>query len=223
MASTLDRYCGSTFWNSSLLETETPDLTVCFEQTVLVWAPLSLLWLLAAPIQLANLWGVPSVTRPVQPRRFSFLYIAKQVTLVLLFVAAVAALGITLSEDFGPMCDPKPCDVSAPMLYVNPCLYMLTWLLLLVLGEVARRRGGGGGGGGGLLFLFWLLLVLCGALPLQTLVRQLLAGVAGGGERHWVFFVSFGLQVHALVLLAFADSASEPEETKPCQFGPFRL
>ncbi|XP_078738358.1 ATP-binding cassette sub-family C member 2-like [Lampetra fluviatilis] len=215
MASTLDRYCGSTFWNSSLLETETPDLTVCFEQTVLVWAPLSLLWLLAAPIQLANLWRVPSVTRPVQRRRFSFLYIAKQVTLVLLFVSAVAALGITLSEDFGPMCDPKPCDVSAPMLYVNPCLYMLTWLLLLVLGEVARRRGGGG-----LLFLFWLLLVLCGALPLQTLVRQLLAGVEGGGERHWVFFVSFGLQVQALVLSAFADSASEPEETKPCQFKP---
>nr|XP_032834095.1 canalicular multispecific organic anion transporter 1-like [Petromyzon marinus] len=80
MASTLDQFCGSTFWNSSLLETETPDLTVCFEQTVLVWAPLSLLWLLAAPVQLVNLWRVPSAARPVQRRRFSFLYIANQVT-----------------------------------------------------------------------------------------------------------------------------------------------
>jgi ATP-binding cassette subfamily C (CFTR/MRP) protein 1 len=41
----MDKFCGSEFWNSSLSwYTSDPDLTKCFERTVLVWVPCVFLW-----------------------------------------------------------------------------------------------------------------------------------------------------------------------------------
>ncbi|KAH9635556.1 hypothetical protein HF086_003170 [Spodoptera exigua] len=46
--STLDNFCGSTFWDSNLTWfTDNPEFTPCFEKTVLVWIPCAYMWLAA--------------------------------------------------------------------------------------------------------------------------------------------------------------------------------
>ena len=62
---------------SSVWDTEDPDLSACFDRTVLVWAPCGLLWLLA-PLEARRLarsrdrlvpWTVLNVSRCVSDRR----------------------------------------------------------------------------------------------------------------------------------------------------------
>ncbi|VEN40411.1 unnamed protein product [Callosobruchus maculatus] len=46
---TLDDFCGTPFWNWSLSwNTTDPDVTRCFEKTVLVWIPCFFLWTFSA-------------------------------------------------------------------------------------------------------------------------------------------------------------------------------
>uniref|UniRef100_A0A8B9K2E4 ATP-binding cassette, sub-family C (CFTR/MRP), member 2 n=1 Tax=Astyanax mexicanus TaxID=7994 RepID=A0A8B9K2E4_ASTMX len=77
MAAGLDRFCGSTFWNASLLNRTDPDLTVCVERTVLVWVPLGFLWI-SVPWQLNILFKKNSPKTHI-----SKLYISKQVDIKL--------------------------------------------------------------------------------------------------------------------------------------------
>uniref|UniRef100_A0A8C8HQ97 ATP-binding cassette, sub-family C (CFTR/MRP), member 2 n=1 Tax=Oncorhynchus tshawytscha TaxID=74940 RepID=A0A8C8HQ97_ONCTS len=59
--------------NSSFLQREDPDLPVCVEQTVLVWAPLGFLWLCAP-------WHIAVLCRKATPtKHLSKLYLCKQV------------------------------------------------------------------------------------------------------------------------------------------------
>ncbi|KAG8549737.1 hypothetical protein GDO81_019822 [Engystomops pustulosus] len=75
MSKALDDFCGSAFWNSSLLERPDPDLPICFEQTVLVWIPLLFFWI-CVPWQILNFCESGKVKSPI-----TRLYLTKQVLL----------------------------------------------------------------------------------------------------------------------------------------------
>nr|KAF6303381.1 ATP binding cassette subfamily C member 2 [Myotis myotis] len=111
----LEKFCNSTFWNSSLLDSPEADLPLCFEQTVLVWIPLGFLWLLA-PWQLLHVYrsrnNKSSITK---------LYLAKQVLVGLLLILAAIELAFVLIEDSGQGTVP-------PVRYTNPSLYLGTWV-----------------------------------------------------------------------------------------------
>uniref|UniRef100_A0A1B6DLV8 ABC transporter TMD0 domain-containing protein n=1 Tax=Clastoptera arizonana TaxID=38151 RepID=A0A1B6DLV8_9HEMI len=54
---TLDEFCGSKFWDlNTTWYTDQPELTPCFEKTVLVWAP-SIVLLIALPIEIYYIWS----------------------------------------------------------------------------------------------------------------------------------------------------------------------
>uniref|UniRef100_K7FUW8 Uncharacterized protein n=1 Tax=Pelodiscus sinensis TaxID=13735 RepID=K7FUW8_PELSI len=73
MPALLEEFCGSIFWNASLLDTPQPDLPPCFEQTVLVWIPLGFLWLLAP-------WQLLPLCKPrTKKSSLTKIYLTKQV------------------------------------------------------------------------------------------------------------------------------------------------
>ncbi|XP_019222145.1 canalicular multispecific organic anion transporter 1 isoform X2 [Oreochromis niloticus] len=202
-AAALEEYCGSTFWNVSYLKRPDPDLPLCVEQTVLVWIPLCFLWL-CAPWHLLALCQSANVnTQPL-----SKLYICKQLVVSLLFLTAIAHLGVTLGEDFGPNSDQS--SINAGVYYANPVLFAVTWILVLLCHEGLRREGAIDSAS---LFLFWLLLVVCDIFPFQTLLREALRlGEVPDVPRFSLFYISFGLELIALVLSTVADIPPEAKD-----------
>ncbi|XP_072293747.1 ATP-binding cassette sub-family C member 2 [Eucyclogobius newberryi] len=203
-AAALEEYCGSTFWNASYLDSETPDLPVCLEQTVLVWIPLSFLWL-CAPLHLVGLCKRTNVNL----KYLSKLYICKQLVTGLLLLAAVAALAVTLGEDFGPGKDPNTAN-NAGVYYANPVVYIVSWIVIMLCQEAVRRRRAVDSS---TLFLFWLLQIFCHVFPFQTLLRAALKqGEVMDVPRFCLFYITFALEVCAFILSAIADVPPEALE-----------
>ncbi|KAL3972079.1 growth differentiation factor 15 [Sarotherodon galilaeus] len=202
-AAALEEYCGSIFWNASYLKRPDPDLPLCVEQTVLVWIPLCFLWLCAPWHLLALCQRTKVNTQPL-----SKLYICKQLVVSLLFLTAIAHLGVTLGEDFGPNSDQS--SKNAGVYYANPVLFAVTWILVLLCHEGLRREGAIDSAS---LFLFWLLLVVCDIFPFQTLLREALRlGEVRDVPRFSLFYISFGLELIALVLSTVADIPPEAKD-----------
>ncbi|XP_065815553.1 canalicular multispecific organic anion transporter 1 isoform X2 [Labrus bergylta] len=205
-AAALEEYCGSVFWNASFLDREDPDLPVCVEQTVLVWIPLGFLWL-CVPRHLVSLCR----RTKAKTKHMSKLYFCKQLVASLLFLTAIASLGVTLGEDFGPDRDTSSTVKNASVYYANPVLYAVTWILVLLCQEVVRRREGAVDSA--TLFTFWLLLVLCDIFPFQTLLREALKlGTINDVPRFCLFYITYGLELIALILSVVADIPPEDEE-----------
>uniref|UniRef100_A0A3P9ASD7 Canalicular multispecific organic anion transporter 1 n=1 Tax=Maylandia zebra TaxID=106582 RepID=A0A3P9ASD7_9CICH len=202
-AAALEEYCGSIFWNVSYLKRPDPDLPLCVEQTVLVWIPLCFLWL-CAPWHLLALCQSANVNT----KQLSKLYICKQLVASLLFLTAIAHLGVTLGEDFGPNSDQSSENAAA--YYANPVLFAITWILVLLCHEGLRREGAIDSAS---IFFFWLLLVLCDIFPFQTLLREALRlGEVRDVPRFSLFYISFGLELIALVLSIMADIPPEAKD-----------
>uniref|UniRef100_A0A8C8HMP8 ATP-binding cassette, sub-family C (CFTR/MRP), member 2 n=1 Tax=Oncorhynchus tshawytscha TaxID=74940 RepID=A0A8C8HMP8_ONCTS len=204
-AEALEKYCGSIFWNSSFLQREDPDLPVCVEQTVLVWAPLGFLWLCAP-------WHIAVLCRKATPtKHLSKLYLCKQIVVGLLFLTAIAGLAVTLGEDYGPTRDATATEKNPWVFYANPILFAVSWILLVLCQEGVRRREGAVDST--TLFLFWLILVVCDVFPFQTLLREALRmGEIPDLPHFCLFYISFGLELIALILSAFADVPREAED-----------
>ncbi|XP_062374958.1 canalicular multispecific organic anion transporter 1 [Sardina pilchardus] len=203
MSAALDEFCGSLFWNASVLDRPDPDLTVCVEQTVLVWIPLGFLWLCSP-------WHLVALFRGKAPkRRLSKLYICKQILTGLLFLTAVAGLAVTLGEDFGPNSDST--TKNAAVFYTNPVLFTVSWILVMLCHEGVRRKPTAVDSSS--LFLFWALQVLCEIFAFQTLLRKALeAGEISDLPRFCLFYIAFGLQVISLVISGIADVPPEVKE-----------
>uniref|UniRef100_A0AAY4E7T9 Canalicular multispecific organic anion transporter 1 n=1 Tax=Denticeps clupeoides TaxID=299321 RepID=A0AAY4E7T9_9TELE len=180
--------CNITFYSY----TSDPDLPLCVEQTVLVWLPLGFLWL-CAPWHLAMLFR-----KKAQRRKISKLYMCKQIVVGLLFLTSIAGLALTLGEDYGPQS--ATSFKNPPVLYTNPVLFAVSWLLVMLCQESVRRKEKTFDSGS--LFMFWLLLVLCGVFPFQTLLREALQ--IPDLPRFCLFYIAFGLQVIGLILSAFS-------------------
>ncbi|KAM4032250.1 ATP-binding cassette sub-family C member 2 [Anomaloglossus baeobatrachus] len=206
MSNVLDDYCGSVFWNSSLLERPDPDLPICFEETVLVWIPLLFFWL-CAPWQFLNLCVPETVKSPMTK-----LYLAKQILTLLLFCTSIAGIGITVADH---MDEQSSNNKMLPMvLYVNPSLHAVTWISVLIIHHSRRycvRKDTGA------LFIFWVLSVFCGIFTFQSLVRLALKEDIPDIPRFSLFFISYGLQVVILIISSISETndltKKNPEST----------
>ncbi|XP_032738350.1 canalicular multispecific organic anion transporter 1 [Lontra canadensis] len=185
----LEKFCNSTFWNSSFLDSPEADLPLCFEQTVLVWIPLGFLWLLA-PWQLLRVYRSKIKRSPITK-----LYLAKQVLVGFLLILAAIELALVLTEDSG--------QATVPAIrYTNPSLYLGTWLLVLLIQHSRRwciQKDSW------FLSLFWILSVLCGVFQFQTLIRTLLKDSNSNLAYSCLFFICYALQILILILSAFSE------------------
>uniref|UniRef100_A0A8C4EQY9 ABC-type glutathione-S-conjugate transporter n=1 Tax=Dicentrarchus labrax TaxID=13489 RepID=A0A8C4EQY9_DICLA len=181
---------------------EDPDLPVCVEQTILVWIPLGFLWLCAP-------WHLVSLCRKtVNTKHLSKLYLCKQLVVSLLFLTAIAALAVTLGEDFGPSKDPPSTVKNAGVYYANPVLYAVTWVniqnavtsynvLQLSICSISQTP--------------FTVVSLCFLNIFLTLIFDH-QGEISDVPRFCLFYISFGLELIALILSAVADIPSENPE-----------
>ncbi|KAL3972078.1 ATP-binding cassette, subfamily C (CFTR/MRP), member 2 [Sarotherodon galilaeus] len=89
-------------------------------------------------------------------------------------------------------------------------LYICKQILVLLCHEGLRREGAIDSAS---LFLFWLLLVVCDIFPFQTLLREALRlGEVRDVPRFSLFYISFGLELIALVLSTVADIPPEAKD-----------
>ncbi|XP_073760424.1 ATP-binding cassette sub-family C member 2 isoform X3 [Callorhinus ursinus] len=196
----LEKFCNSTFWNSSFLDSPEADLPLCFEQTVLVWIPSGFLWFLA-PWQLLHVYRSKIKRSPITK-----LYLAKQVLVGFLLILAAIELALVLTEDSGKATVPA-------IRYTNPSLYLATWLLVLLIQHSRRwclQKDSW------FLSLFWILSILCGVFQLQTLIRTLLKGSNSNLAYSCLFFICYALQILMLILSAFSEkdaSSTNPSFT----------
>uniref|UniRef100_A0A8C1VI40 Uncharacterized protein n=1 Tax=Cyprinus carpio TaxID=7962 RepID=A0A8C1VI40_CYPCA len=158
-------------------------------RTVLVWLPLAFLWL-CAPWHFATLCRKPA-----------------KVVAGLLLLTAIAELALTLGEDYGPSSD-STAQKHPAVLYTNPVLFAVSWMVVMLCQECVRRRPRCVDSGS--LFVFWLLQVLCAVFQFQTLLRDALnKEEITDLPRFCLFYISYGLQLIALVLSAIADVSPE--------------
>uniref|UniRef100_A0A672ZW33 Multidrug resistance-associated protein 1 n=1 Tax=Sphaeramia orbicularis TaxID=375764 RepID=A0A672ZW33_9TELE len=192
----LDKFCSpdrsDPFWDwNRTWHTANPDLTQCFQNTVLVWLPCFYLWL-CAPIYLLYL------------RRHDNGYIcmshlnkAKTAVGFLLWIICWADVFYSFWE--------RSHDnvISAPVHLVSPTLLGLTMLLSTLLIQYERMKGVQSSG---VMLIFWLLALLCATVTFRSKVLQALEQV--NSSYFFTFFPSvFPLKSLNLLYYSYISSA----------------
>nr|XP_056705308.1 ATP-binding cassette sub-family C member 2 [Euleptes europaea] len=201
MAAALDQFCGSVFWNSSLLDRNDADLPLCFEQTVLVWVPLGFVWLFG-PWQL-----LPMCRSKAKKSSVTQVYFTKQALAMLLLLLALSELIFTLVQNLGQQS--TPASQNPAVQYTNPILYGITWILVLLIQDSRRFATCRDSW---TVFLFLVLSLICGMFQLQTLIRQAVQGSISDIPRFCLFLLSYGIQLLLIIISAVTDVAPEMKE-----------
>uniref|UniRef100_A0A8C5II32 Canalicular multispecific organic anion transporter 2 n=1 Tax=Junco hyemalis TaxID=40217 RepID=A0A8C5II32_JUNHY len=197
----MEAFCGSRFWDSNLtIHTDNPDLTPCFQNTILAWIPSIYLWS-ALPFYLLYLkhnkrgYIVLSVLS-----RFKTLFG------VLLWCVSWADLFYSFHELLQNRTPP-------PVYFVTPLVVGITVLLATLLIQYERLRGIQSSG---VLIIFWFLSVLCAVGPLRSKIMTTTAqGHVNERFRFTTFYIYFALIIIELILSCFKE--------KPPFFSPVNI
>ncbi|XP_016963522.1 multidrug resistance-associated protein 1 isoform X1 [Drosophila biarmipes] len=211
-SSAMDRFCGSTFWNSTeTWYTTDPDFTPCFEQTALVWTPCAFYWVfvifdfyyLKASLDRNIPWNKLNVSKAL-------------VNLGLLVITALDLIMALIK---------KGGDSELPLYDVDvwgPIIKFATFLLLFIFIPLNRKYGVQTTG---CQFIFWFLLTVLSIPRCRTEVRldaerQKVLDSQQPTEQNFSweeyqfvsFFVFFTFTCIMLILNCFADGM--PEQSK---------
>ncbi|NXK48651.1 MRP3 protein, partial [Chauna torquata] len=191
------------FQDSNLsIHTDNPDLTPCFQNTILAWIPSIYLWT-ALPFYLLYLkhskrgYIVLSVLS-----RFKTLFG------VLLWCVSWADLFYSFHELLQSRTPP-------PVYFVTPLIVGITVLLATLLIQYERLRGVQSSG---VLIIFWFLSVLCAVAPLRSKIMTTTAqGHVNERFRFTTFYIYFALIIIELILSCFKEKPPffSPVNTDP--------
>nr|XP_061800413.1 multidrug resistance-associated protein 1-like [Nerophis lumbriciformis] len=177
-------------WNVTWY-TDEPDLTACFQRTVLVCLPCVFLWTCAPPYLLYL-----HLRPPRPPLLLSLLCCTK--TLLSLSLSSFSLL-----EIFYILAKKNDQLHSHAVFLLGPLLRSLTFVASVLALHVERRKGVRSSV---LLFLFWTLLLLCDVVPFKAVVRRIgQQGFSSDAVAFVAFFITFSLQAAQVVLSAFSD------------------
>ncbi|XP_059617032.1 multidrug resistance-associated protein 1 isoform X4 [Phlebotomus argentipes] len=206
----MEEFCGSPFWDANLTwHTNDPDLTPCFQQTVLVWAPCALLW----AFSLIEIYYIRSSRNRDIP--WGFLNVTK--------CAVNAALVILTSVDLiKALVSQENAAIQAVHFY-TPVIKIATFVLAAVLLFYNKKHGLQTSG---LLWLFWFFLVIFSIPQCRSEVRNSNMRNSLGIEDPWAqyqyvsFMIFFAMTCEMFLLNCFADKAPEvtnyDKDEKPC-------
>ncbi|XP_053766774.1 ATP-binding cassette sub-family C member 3 isoform X2 [Desmodus rotundus] len=189
---------GSKFWDSNLsVHTDNPDLTPCFQNSLLAWTPCIYLWA-TLPFYLFYLWR----------RHRGYIVLSQLSRLktavgVLLWCVSWADLFYSLHGlDHG--------WAPAPIFFVTPLVVGVTMLLAALLIQYERLQGVQSSG---VLIIFWLLCVVCAVIPFRSKILSAVAkGKISDPFRFTTFYIYFALVLLAFILSCFRE--------KPPLFSP---
>uniref|UniRef100_A0A8C2BGL1 ABC-type glutathione-S-conjugate transporter n=1 Tax=Cyprinus carpio TaxID=7962 RepID=A0A8C2BGL1_CYPCA len=174
-------------WNQTWY-THNPELSNCFQNTVLVWAPCIYLWVLS-PFYCLHLYCHGRGRLPL-----SSLCSAK-----LLLGFFLASFGFV--EFFYILLERRQEIQQHLVFLLSPVIRSLTVVLAVCMIHWERVRGCRSSV---FLFFFWLLGVVCSLIPLHAKVQL---GLSPDIVRYLAFFSYFALQLAQLFLSCFADRA----------------
>ncbi|XP_042224815.1 multidrug resistance-associated protein 1-like isoform X3 [Homarus americanus] len=187
----LDAFCNSTFWDANITwNTENPDFTLCFEQTVLVWVPCGFLWLFA-PLEVHYLRH--SVDRLVP---WSWVNVSKLVISLLILILQCISFFYTIQQH-------STGNSVADVYYVTPCIIFASVLLQLIFVMLDKKYGIQSSG---YLFIFWLLLMVFAIPEFYTNINN---GENVNVIRFVVYSVYFPLTILMFLLNCFGDATPE--------------
>ncbi|XP_055013931.1 LOW QUALITY PROTEIN: multidrug resistance-associated protein 1-like [Boleophthalmus pectinirostris] len=191
------------FWDWNLTwYTERPDLTQCFQQTVLVWSPCIYLWT-CSPFYLLYLqFRAPGPRLPLS----SLCCVKTAVVAILLCCCLVELLYIHAVKE----------ETHHNVVFLlGPLLHIISLVSAgrVCVIQVERLKGVCSSI---LLFLFWLLTVLCSVVPLKVAVEQIIhQSFSSDPVRFTVLFLVVLLQFVQMLLTCFSDH--QPiSKTRPC-------
>lgn len=207
----MDRLCGSgelgsKFWDSNLsIYTNTPDLTPCFQNSLLAWVPCIYLWA-ALPCYLFYL-------RHHQLGYIVLSWLSRLKTALGVLLWCVSWVDLFYSFH-GLIHGSSP----APVFFVTPLVVGITMLLATLLIQYERLRGVQSSG---VLIIFWLLCVICAIIPFRSKILSALAeGKILDPFRFTTFYIYFALVFCALILSCFKEKpplfSPENLDTNPC-------
>uniref|UniRef100_A0A8C7QWB8 ABC-type glutathione-S-conjugate transporter n=1 Tax=Oncorhynchus mykiss TaxID=8022 RepID=A0A8C7QWB8_ONCMY len=183
-----------------------PDLTECFQNTVLVWFPCVYLWLLA-PFYALKLY-----CHDCGCIRISTLCTAKTVRvsrLTFTIRCNASHTNLTLTH----------CHTLSPSLSLT--LPLSPQVLAICIIQLERIRGCRSSV---FLFLFWVLAVVCSLVPLRAKIQLVMyEGITTDIVRYTAFFSYFSLQLAQLFLCCFADQPPEGKTVLCIIAVPLRL
>ncbi|XP_056406097.1 ATP-binding cassette sub-family C member 3 isoform X2 [Hyla sarda] len=193
----MDTFCGtegklaSKFWDSNLtLHTDNPDLTPCFQYTVVAWIPCIYLWAI-----------LPFYIIYLKYNRKGYIVLsmlskAKTLFGVLLWCVCWADLFYsfhTLVQN-----DPPP-----PVYFVTPLIVGITMITATILIQYERLRGVQSSG---VLIIFWFLATLCAIIPFRSKVMSSVREGVTDRFRFTTFFIYFSFLVVELILSWFKEA-----------------
>ncbi|XP_055982515.1 ATP-binding cassette sub-family C member 3 [Sorex fumeus] len=194
---------GSRFWDSNLsLHTDTPDLTPCFQNSLLAWIPCIYLWT-TLPCYLFYL------------RHHHQGYITLSLLSRIKTVLGLLLWCVSWADLFYSFHGLVHGKTPAPIFFVTPLVVGITMLLATLLIQYERLRGVQSSG---VLIIFWFLCVLCAIVPFRS---KILSAVAEGHIsepfRFTTFYIYFALVLLALILSCFREKAPffSPKNTDP--------
>ncbi|XP_026732665.1 multidrug resistance-associated protein 1-like isoform X2 [Trichoplusia ni] len=190
--SSMDHFCGSVFWNSSLTwYSDNPDFTPCFQKTVLVWIPCMFLWL-AALIDGYHIYSSKEFNIPWNKLNISKLIII--CLLCILQIVNICQVAYKSKSD-----EIKVFDVD----YYDPGIKLLTFILSATLVYYNRKYGIQTSG---VLFIFWFLLILAGLPELRSnIVNYNTSDDVYVRYNIFSYIVYYTLNIIMFVLNCFAD------------------
>uniref|UniRef100_A0A8C5H3J6 ABC-type glutathione-S-conjugate transporter n=1 Tax=Gouania willdenowi TaxID=441366 RepID=A0A8C5H3J6_GOUWI len=180
-------------WNRTWY-TANPDLTQCFQNTVLVWVPCIYLWLLA-PFYCLHLY--------CHDRGRILMSSLCTTKMVLGFL--LASFGFV---EFFYILLERSQEIEQHMVFLlSPIIRSMTVILALCIIQLERIRGCRSSI---FLFLFWVLAVICSLVPLRAKIQLAMdEGIASDIVRYLAFFSYFSIQLAQLFLCCFADQPPE--------------
>ncbi|XP_064172603.1 multidrug resistance-associated protein 1 [Anguilla rostrata] len=192
----IDRFCSldgsDPFWDwNRTWFASNPDLTQCFQNTVLVWVPCVYLWL-CAPLYCLYLRhhdrGYICMTH---------LNKAKTVLGLLLWVVCWA-------DVFYSFWERNRGVAIAPVYLVSPTILGITMLLAGGLVQYERMKGVQSSG---VMLIFWLLAVLCATVAFRSKILQALGQPSSVDVfRCTTFYIYYALLLLSLALSCLSDS-----------------
>jgi len=197
-------FCGGTFWDlSKTWNTDDPDFTKCFENTVLAWLPAGFL-ILVTPFEITSWQDSKCPKIPL-----TILNVTKILLTLALVGSCVAEIVIFEGSDL------LPSDAE----YVGSAVELLAYLYSLLLLVLSLRNGCITSGPQ---FIFWSIDVVCRAIFFRTVAREYLDGDYYDNDHLDRFTLATAHLVgSALMCLlnCFADKITDQEflkSRKPC-------
>uniref|UniRef100_A0A8D2ABT1 ABC-type glutathione-S-conjugate transporter n=1 Tax=Sus scrofa TaxID=9823 RepID=A0A8D2ABT1_PIG len=172
------------------LHTDNPDLTPCFQNSLLAWAPCVYLWA-ALPCYLFYL------------RRHQQGYIVLSHLSRLKTALGVLLWCVSWADLFYSFHGLLHGWAPAPIFFVTPLVVGVTMLLATLLIQYERLRGVRSSG---ILIIFWFLCVICGIIPFRSKILSAVAqGRISDPFRFSTFYIYFALVLSSLILSCFRE------------------